>query len=48
MLKKFLSFMLCTSKIRPFSLGNFTSHWELNDNQISNKLSCGVMKYGVS
>ena len=26
---KFLSSMLCTSKMHPFSLGNFTYHWEL-------------------
>ena len=27
---KFLSSILCTSKVNPFSLGNFTYHWELN------------------
>ena len=30
---KIPSSMLYTSKIHPFSLGNFTYHWELNDNQ---------------
>ena len=28
---KFLSSMLCTSKIHPLSPGNFTYHWELNE-----------------
>ena len=29
---KSLSSMLCSPNIHPFSLGNFTYHWELNDN----------------
>ena len=32
---KFLSSMLCTSNTHPFSLGNFTCHWELTRIRVS-------------